>query len=322
MQRITGPALTGLLVAGVFAYLFLFFPYASGYGEMRMRIIEAMRQLWTDPDWTHGMLMPPIVVALLIYKRKEIFIAPPEGSVWGLPVLALGFFVYWLGYKANIYYFGFAAGQILLAGAILWFLGVGYFWRLFFIWCFFAFIWPLNAVAQELQVAYHLRVVMVRFSSGFLNLIGLDNVRMGTSIQSVAADGVAQGEKYKLDVADPCSGIRSIFALLMVTALWGYLTLKQPWQRWVLFLSAPLLAIIGNFFRIILLVIGSLAFGTEFAIGENGGTSKFHFMAGIFVFVVALTAMVILSHFLKSGTKAFKRGHSVRTVRVGEISAE
>jgi exosortase len=315
-------ALTGVVVAGVFAYLFLIFPYASGYGAMRMRVIEAMRQLWGDADWTHGMLVPPIVLALLIYKRKDLFISPPRGSMWGLPVLAVGFFVYWIGYKANVYYFGFAAGQILLGGAILWFLGLQYFWRLFFIWCFFAFTWPMNAVAQELQIAYHLRVVMVQISSGFLNLVGMDNVVVGTSIQSAAVDGAVQGANYKLDVADPCSGIRSIFALLMVTALWGYLTLKRPWQRWVLFLSAPLLAIIGNFFRIMLLVFGSRLFGTEFAIGAEGGTSKFHFIAGILVFVVALTAMVVLSHFLKSGIKVFKPGHTVRQVRVGEAPAE
>lgn len=316
------PLLTGAVVAGVLGYLFFVFPYASGYGDFRMRVVTAMRFLWMDPDWTHGMLVPPIVLALLIYKRKQLFATVPAGSMWGLPVLILGFFVYWIGYRANVYYFGFAAGQILLAGAILWFLGVQYFWRLFFIWCFFGFTWPLNAVAQELQVAYHLRVVMVQISSGFLNLIGMENVVVGTSIQSAATGEAVQGSAYKLDVADPCSGIRSIFALLMVTALWGYLTLKEPWQRWVLFFSAPLLAIIGNFFRIMLLVFGSLAFGTDFAIGEEGGTSKYHFFAGIAVFVVALTAMVILSKFLKSGPKIFRRRHVVRNMGMGEKTVE
>lgn len=314
------PLITATVIAGIMGYLYFFFPYASGYGAVRVPLIVSMRHLWSEPDWTHGILVPFMVIALVIYKRKELFQQAPDGSWLGLPVLLAGFFIYWIGYKANVYYFAFGAGQILLGGIIIWFLGREYFWRLFFVWCFFSFTWPLNAVAEELRIAYALRVVMVELSSSFLNLIGLDNVVMGTSIQSapVFEEGIAQGAKYKLDVADPCSGIRSLFALMMVTALWGYLTLEKPWQRWVLFFSAPFLAVFGNFIRIMLLVVGSLAFGTEFAVGEEGGTSKYHFIAGIFVFIAALSLMVVLSHFLKSGPKIFRRAQVVRTVRVGQ----
>ncbi|MFV1993786.1 MAG: exosortase/archaeosortase family protein [Verrucomicrobiales bacterium] len=300
--------------AAVLVYLCMFFPYAAGYRGTRVSLLVSVRKLWAFPDWQHGMLVPFIVVGLLVYKWKEIFTDPARGSAWGLPVLALGFFTYWVGFKANVYYFGFGAVQILLAGLILWFLGLAYFKRLFFFWCFFAFSWPLFFLTDTL--AFKLRFVMIQLSSGFLRLVGVENMRSGTSIQSLGdpSAGLAQGDLFALDIADPCSGIRSLFALLMVSALWGYLTLDKPWQRWALFFSAAPLAVLGNFIRVLLLVFGSLVLGEDIAVGQDGGASGFHFMAGIAVFVTALGGMVAIGRFLKSGTNAFRSREVVRRV--------
>ncbi|MEZ5300560.1 MAG: archaeosortase/exosortase family protein [Verrucomicrobiales bacterium] len=64
-----------------------------------------------------------------------------------------------------------------------------------------------------------------------------------------------------------CAGLRSLFALMMVSALYGYYMLKKPWQRAALFLCAMPLAVLGNFARILLLVYGTIWWGSDFAIG-------------------------------------------------------
>lgn len=316
-----------IVSAGILAalawYLVFLFPYATGYGERRIALIGWLRSFWfaPDSDWVHGALVPFIVIGLLIHKRREICVGPAIGSWWGLPLVVAGFFFYWVGYKANVYYFGYGAVQILLGAATIWILGWAYFHRLFFIWCFCAFTWPLYFLSETL--ALKLRLVMIKVSAAFLNLVGVSNQQVGTSIQSPTDfdKGIAQGELFALDIADPCSGIRSLFALMMVSALWGYIALKKPWQRIVVFLSAVPLAILGNFVRVNLLVFGSLAFGTEIAVGEEGGTSNFHFIAGIAVFVVALGGMVVLGKFLQFGTKIFRKEETVRTLR-GNVTAE
>ncbi len=313
-----GDWLTAASVAvGAMILLIFVFPYCSGYGTRRVTLFDSVRGLWSSPDWQHGLLVPFILAGLLIYKRKELWGTPAEGSYWGLAALMFALFSYWVGYKTNVYYFGFVGVQVLLAALILWFLGWGYFRKLFFFWCFFAFTWPLYFLTDTL--AFKLRVVMIQVSSAFLKLVGISNIRSGTSIQSPPDfdTGVEQGAKFALDIADPCSGIRSLFALMMVAALWGYLVLPRAWQRWALFFSAVPLAIFGNFVRVNLLVFGSLWWGADFAVGEAGGTSNYHFLSGVAVFVVALGGMVLLGTFLKSGFKMFRRGSVVRSVRVG-----
>jgi len=153
-------------------------------------------------------------------------------------------------------------------------------------------------------VTFPLRMLMSNAAVGFLQLIGIDVVRNGTGILSApdALLGIPAGKKFAVDVADPCSGIRSLFALMMVSALYAHFTLKVTWQKWVLFLCSAPLAIMGNLARIVMLTIGTIAFGAEFAIGKNALTdpSWFHTGAGYLVFIVALGGMVGIGAILQS----------------------
>jgi len=157
---------------------------------------------------------------------------------------------------------------------------------------------------------------MVSLSSAFLNLVGIDNLRVGTAIVSTAdpVQELAQGAKFQLDVANPCSGIRSLFALMMVSALYGFVTLKGVWKRVALFAASIPLAILGNFVRILLLLFGTLTIGSEAAIGEEGDETAYHIGAGFAVFGVALVGMVVVATFLKHGLW-WKRGRVVRLSR-------
>ena len=129
-----------------------------------------------------------------------------------------------------------------------------------------------------------------------LDFIGIDVVRNGTGILSAPEPllGIPAGKKFAVDVADPCSGIRSLFALMMASALYGHLAMKNWWQKWILFLCSAPLAIAGNLARILMLTIGTIVFGPEFAIGKNPLTdpSWFHVIAGLLVFAVAIGGMV------------------------------
>ena len=62
-----------LLLLGLGTYLAGFFPYASGYGEVRVTLFATLRSLWSYPDWSHGALAPLIVLRLLLYERARIF---------------------------------------------------------------------------------------------------------------------------------------------------------------------------------------------------------------------------------------------------------
>lgn len=289
----------GAVIAAAFLVLFHFVPYATGYGEERKPITYWLWYFWRFPEWQHGAFVPLILIGLLWRRRAELAGTPAEGTSWGLPLVLMGWFLFYAGHRSNVYYLGYASAQFLAAGTILWFGGWAWFRKLAFFWCFMAFMWPLYFL--ESRIAFPLRMLMTDISSWLLNLAGIDHIRQGSALFSppVPGAGIARGQEFALEVADPCSGIRSMFALMMVGALYGYVTLKKSWQWLLVWAAAVPLAIAGNVVRILLLLAGSRLLGSEIAIGRDGGTSTFHFVAGVAVFVVALAGMMGLSRWIR-----------------------
>ena len=93
------------------------------------------------------------------------------------------------------------------------------------------------------------------------------------------------------------------------------------WKKWVLFLCAPPLAVAGNLARIIMLTIGTVAFGSEFALGKNPleNPSWFHLAAGYLVFLVALCGMMGVGWLLSLTWKSSSIG-SCEESKVGVAS--
>ena len=282
-----------LAVAGIFYALFGWFPYASGYGSTRASMFEFMGWIWkNNPEWEHCWLVPLAVIGLVYYRRQALAALPVRGSWLGLAALLGSLFVYWVGYLADNVYVGYASLLGFVGSAVLWFLGWRWLMALAFPIAFLAFMFPLPFMDNFL--AFPLRIFMSNVSAAFLNFIGLSCLQQGTAIVSAPdfAAGLAAGERFAVDVADPCSGIRSLFALMMVSALYGYIAMDKPWQKWVVFLSSIPLAVAGNFARIIMLTLGTITLGPEVAIGSLEEPTTFHMLSGFLVFAVALGGML------------------------------
>ncbi|MEX1010412.1 MAG: exosortase/archaeosortase family protein [Chthoniobacterales bacterium] len=281
-----------LAAAGVFFALFAWFPYASGYGATRVHIFEFMAFVWKNPEWEHCWLVPLAVLGLLYYRRKSLAALPVSGSWLGLPALLGALFFYWVGYLADNVYLGYAALLAFVGGVVLWLLGWKWLKELSFPIAFLAFMFPLPFMDNFL--AFPLRIFMSNVSVGFLNFFGLSCLQQGTAIVSAPdfAAGLAAGQRFAVDVADPCSGIRSLFALMMVSALYGYIAMDKPWQKWIVFLCSIPLAVAGNFARIIMLTLGTITLGPETAIGTLEEPTTFHMASGFLVFGVALGGML------------------------------
>ncbi len=120
--------------------------------------------------------------------------------------------------------------------------------------------------------------------------------------------GFGPGERFRVDVADPCSGIRSLFALVMIAALYAHFMLKTWWQKAILFVASIPLAMLGNLARILMLTFGIMTLGPEIAIGSDPlkDPSLFHMLAGYLVFTIALGGMILLALLLA----ALRNGNS------------
>ncbi len=288
---------------GVVSYaLFAWFPYASGYGATRVSMFEFMSWVWKTPEWEHCWLVPLAVAGIVFYRRKSLAELPIEGCWLGLVALGLTFFIYWVGYLADNIYVGYAALIGFAGSTILWLLGWQWFKALSFPVGFLVFMFPLPFMDNFL--AFPLRIIMSSVSVGFLNMVGIACLQSGTAIVSAPdfAAGLSAGQRFAVDVADPCSGIRSLFALMMVSALYGYIAMDRPWQKWVVFLSSIPLAVAGNFARIIMLTLGTITLGAETAIGSLEEPTLFHMASGFLVFGVALGGMLVVGWLLQRFT--------------------
>jgi exosortase len=284
------------LAALVCLALYFIWPYQHWQFTERGSVMEGWRRLLAiEPEWWFCFAVPG-VVAFLVYRIRGVLVKlPVQGSWWGLPLAALSLLFYWVGYKVDTGYMGFVSIQLMVAALILMLGGRAWMRALFFPWLFLLFMWPMFPL--EGLMASPLRTLTAKLSSGLLNLIGIPVVRVGTGLHSAPdfAKGLQEGDRFMLDVADPCSGIRSLFALIMLAALYGHLALKRAMPRLLLFLSALPLAVAGNLVRLVLLAVGSVFFGQSFAIGTVVGNEQhesfYHELCGYIVFAVALGGM-------------------------------
>lgn len=322
-------AVSAAVLLGAMYFLFGWMPYGAGWGGEVKPVFSLLGWMWKNAvEWEHCILVPFIAAFLVYWSRSRISGVPLEGSWLGAAALGFGILLYWIGYQIDVVVFSFLVMHFLF-GAMLWTLfGWRFLRAVLFPYAFLFFALPMPFL--ESTLAFPLRDIMARFSHFFLNLIGIDAIRVGTAIVSAAdhAYGIPQGAKFALDVADPCSGIRSLFALTMVSALYAWFmssasrTLVRQrsegpawkrfawecvalgtdhWRGWLVFAAAFPLAVLGNFARILMLTFGTLVFGAEIAIGSLEEPTAYHMASGFLVFGVALGGLVVWSWLLEGG---------------------
>ena len=238
---------------------------------------------WSDSlsyggaDYSHGWLIPFVSLGVLWYKRRELLAAPKTINQWGLAVIVLALLVHWFGAKMQQTRLSLASLILLLWGLPLYFFGWQLAKILIFPCTYLLFCIPLTFLDT---LAFPLRLFATMIASGSLNIIGIEAHRSGTAIYSAAGGG------FSFDVADPCSGLRSLLAMTALTAVYAYFTQKTLLKKWALFLACIPLAIAGNIARIITVALVAEALGDKLALG------LYHDYSGYVVFSVAIGLMV------------------------------
>ena len=103
-----------------------------------------------------------------------------------------------------------------------------------------------------------------------------------------------------LDIAEACSGIRSLLSLGFLSLVYAYFTDKRAWMRWALLLATIPIAIGANGVRVALTGLLS-EINTKYAQGA------YHEMEGYVVFVVAIAALILTHRGLIFMSKKFRK---------------
>lgn len=233
--------------------------------------------------YSHGILIPLISVFLVWMKRKELSVIVPK------PAYKPGWFLFIIGILTHIIsafwqvYFssGFALIPVIM-GLVLLALGWQFLKKILFPILFLIFMIPLPLVAIS-NLSFRLKLFASQISVMAVNAMGLRAVREGSIIKTA--------HSY-LVVEDPCSGIRSLIALIALGCLMAYLSRLSRPKKVILFLSSVPIAVFSNVIRIIALTMVSEMYGSEIA------TGRFHDVMGVLVFVIAFVCLTAVSKLL------------------------
>jgi exosortase len=242
---------------------------------------------WEEAAYFWSLMLLPLTIAWQVWTLRDHLVGRDEPpTIAGPAAVAVAMAVYYLGVKAVQPRIVVISGIVLLYGLALTFRGRDVFRWVFFPITFLFLMVPLNFLDN--QVGFPLRMFVAKVATMALNGLGIDAIQRGSGIIAVQRISGIIHPRFSFDVADPCSGIRSLMALMTVTAAYGYVTQRALWKRWILFLCAMPLAVLGNLARVISIALVAQIYGQKTA------TDVYHEWSGFILFPVALAAMVLI----------------------------
>lgn len=223
-----------------------------------------------ETDYEHGKLIPLIALGLIYYRRKEIRASFSEGSLWGLLLVLVGCLFHIAACRTVQPRISLVGLPFILCGGVCFLWG----WRVAKLMLFpLFFLWMAIPLPAFQQATTHLQLIATAMAHHGSGWFGVETYTQGTTILPV------KGDWKPLSIAHGCSGIRSLMALLMISATWAYVARMALWKRVLLFLCAFPLAIIGNSLRVI----------SIFVIAEYGNakwaSTTWHDWSGLLLFI-------------------------------------
>ena len=228
-------------------------------------------------DLSYGWYVPVFSLYVLWREKKELVESVGAPSPLGIALAVPSLLIGWLGAAGGQIRFEILGFVGLLLALVLATFGRRTARQAMFPILFLLFCMPLHSFLDVVTI--HLRLLAVSAAQGVLNGLGVNVVRSGTMLAS--ANG-----SFSMDVADPCSGLRSLFAMLTLSAGYGYFTQPTWTRRALLFALSVPIAVAGNVVRIVTIAIVGATCSADFASGF------YHDYSGYVVFLVAVSLMV------------------------------
>jgi exosortase len=257
-------------------------PLAVLLGAVYFSILRGLvGQWWEDPNYSHGFFIP-LFSGWLIWKRRDALRRIAPAPTWtGLGIVLLAMIALLLGVLGAENFLSRISLLTLAAGLLIQFRGWAFFRQVLLPWAVLFLMIPLPSIILN-EISMPLQLLASRLGSSLIALVGVPVVREGNVIQLPS---------LTLDVAEACSGLRSLVTLVTIGVIYGYVYEPRAVQRLFLILSAFPIAIAANAFRI--MIAGLL--------GEFWNPDKvegfLHTFSGVVVFALSL-ALLMLLHFV------------------------
>ena len=262
----------------IIATFVYFFGFLNLFLNGRISTAVWAWQAWTpETNYEHAKLIPAAVVVFVWLARHKLKAAPVGSSAWGWLFIGAGLFLFLVAARTVQARLALTALPLLLFGVVLYAFGKEIVRILLFPIGFLFFMVPLNFITQA---TVPLQIVETSIASTVCNLIGIHVQNLGTVVDS--ADN-----SFHFQVDEGCSGIRSLMAIAMLSAIYGHFTQDRLWKKLAIFVASLLFAVIGNAGRLVSVFVVGKFFGQDLA----GGA--YHNISGYLSFPFALATMML-----------------------------
>ena len=237
---------------------------------------------WALSAWNGGenqsasSMVPLISLFLVYYHRHAIRLAAKAPSNRGLLYFLAGVGLFILSARCLQPRMALCSIPFLAYGAVYYLWGPKVARLILFPCGFLIFMVPFGAVEQA---TFKLQFVITGIVGFLTDLLGIKINANGTTL--TAADGT-----FNFEIAEGCSGIRSLTAMTMLTAIYAHLTQDRVWKMAVVLFGSAIFAIIGNAGRIFTVVLVAKFYDPTIA----GGI--YHDYSGYLFFPFAIAAML------------------------------
>lgn len=247
-------------------------------------LLSLVRQWASDDNYSHGFIVVPFALYFAWRKRRELAAATRRPSTIGLGIVAAGLLLLTAGTLGAELFLTRVSLLVFLVGAVVWIWGLRHLRLLAFPLAFLLLMIPLPALVFN-QIAFPLQLLASRAGAGALSLVGVPVLREGNVIVLPS---------LTLEVAQACSGIRSLVSLLTIALVLARLRGLGVRAACGLALSTIPIAIAANALR----VAGTGA-AAEW-IGPWAAKGVFHECSGFVIFVIC-TALVLVAERVLAG---------------------
>ena len=243
-------------------------------------------------DMSYGWYVPVFSLYVAWCERRKIMESVGNPSLWGLLLLVPFAFIGFVGVRGVQIRFEIVGFIGVLLGLVWSMFGLRTMRAVLFSALFLLFCIPLHSYLD--LVTIHFRMLAVGVAQGVLQGCGVEIVREGTMLFSPTG-------AFSIDVAEPCSGMRSLFAMMALTAAYSYFTQPTWIRRGLLFALSMPIAVIGNVSRILSIVAIAATCSPDFA------TGFYHDYSGYVIFLVSVSLMVVTGGLITKGAERCAR---------------
>ncbi|MCM2283309.1 MAG: exosortase/archaeosortase family protein [Desulfobacula sp.] len=241
-------------------------------------ILKLISDWSTDPNFSHGFLIPFVALYMIWYKKNELADMELSPSLTGIIVIIGGMLVHLAGNLGSELFLMRFSMIITLSGIIIYFCGFEIFKKLLVPVAYLIMMIPIPSILWN-QVAFPLQLFSAQISAKAINLLHIPVFREGNILHLA---------NTSLEVVDACSGIRSLTSLLALTGAFAFLAPLSTFKKWILFLSAVPIAVAVNVIR--LTITGAMAAW----IGPETAHGFLHDMSGLIIFGAALILVYLV----------------------------